>query len=84
MMSYTSSVAWSHHVSLPCYTEHGQRCGVILSGRITTVTMSISGQLGLRCTIKPNCSGMPAHLACLDNMRPCFGHMRAQLRDWGS
>jgi hypothetical protein len=64
MMSYTSSVAWSRHVSLPCYTEHGQRCGVVLSGRITTVAMSISGQLRLRCTIKPNCSGMPAHLTC--------------------
>jgi hypothetical protein len=35
MMSYTVSVAWSRPVSSPCYTEHGQRCGAVLSGRIT-------------------------------------------------
>jgi hypothetical protein len=63
MMSYTTSVAWSRPVSSPCYTEYGQRCGVVLLGHITTVVMSRSGQLGLRYTIKPNCSGMPAHLA---------------------
>jgi hypothetical protein len=62
MMSYTASAAWSHHVSSPCYTEHGQRCGAILSGRITTVAMSRSGQLGLCCTIEPNCNGMSARL----------------------
>jgi hypothetical protein len=33
-------------------------------GRITTVAMSRSGQLGLRCTVEPNCSGMSARLAC--------------------
>jgi hypothetical protein len=32
-------------------------------GHITTVVMSRSGQLGLRCTVKPNCSGMFACLA---------------------
>jgi hypothetical protein len=63
MMSCTTSAAWSHPVSSPCYTEHGQRCGAVLSGRITTVAMFISGQLGMRCTIEPNCSGMFAHLA---------------------
>jgi hypothetical protein len=63
MMSYTTSAAWSHHVSSPCYTEHGQRCGAILSGRITTIVMFRSGQLGLRCTVEPNCSGMSARLA---------------------
>jgi hypothetical protein len=57
------SAAWSRHVSSPCYTEHGQRCGAILSGRITTVAMSMSGQLGLRCTIEPNCSDLSARLA---------------------
>jgi hypothetical protein len=30
MMSCTASAAWSRHVSLPCYTEHGQRCGAHL------------------------------------------------------
>jgi hypothetical protein len=37
--------------------------GAILSGRITTVAMSRSGQLGLRCTVELNCSGMSARLA---------------------
>jgi hypothetical protein len=63
MMSCTTSVAWSHPVSSSCYTEHGQRCGVVLSDRITTVAMSRNGQLGLRCTVEPNCSGLSARLA---------------------
>jgi hypothetical protein len=64
MMSCTTSAAWSRHVSSPCYTEHGQRCGAVLSGRITIVAMSRSGQLGLRCTVEPpNCSDMSARLA---------------------
>jgi hypothetical protein len=63
MMSCMASVVWSRHVSSPCYTEHGQRCGAALSGRITTVIMSMSGQLGLRCTVEPNCSGLSARLA---------------------
>jgi hypothetical protein len=63
MMSCTASVAWSRLVSSLCYTEHGQCCGAVLSGRITTVTMSRSGQLGLRCTVEPKCSGLSACLA---------------------
>jgi hypothetical protein len=63
MMSCTTSVAWSRPVFSPCYTEHGQRCGVVLSDRITTVAMSRSGQLGLHCTVESNCSGMSARLA---------------------
>jgi hypothetical protein len=62
MMFCSASAAWSHHISSSCYTEHGQRCGAVLSGRITTVAMSRSGQLGLRCTVEPNCSGMSARL----------------------
>jgi hypothetical protein len=34
-----------------------------MSGRITTVAMSRSGQLGRRCTIEPNSSGLSARLA---------------------
>jgi hypothetical protein len=63
MMSYTTSAAWSRPVSSPCYTEHGQRCGAVLSGRITTVAISRSGQLDLRCIIEPNCSDMSTCLA---------------------
>jgi hypothetical protein len=62
MISCMVSAAWSHHVSSPCYTEHGQRYGVVLSGRITTVAMSRSGQLGLRYTVEPNYSGLSARL----------------------
>jgi hypothetical protein len=58
MMSYTMSAAWSRSVlSLYC-TEQAQRCGAVLSGRITTVVMPISGQLGLCCTVELNCSSM--------------------------
>jgi hypothetical protein len=63
MMSYTASAACSRFVSSPCYTEHGQRCGAVLLGHITTVAMSLSGQMDLCCTIEPNCSGMSARLA---------------------
>jgi hypothetical protein len=65
--------AWSYRLP-PCCTEHGQCCGAILSGCITTVAMSRSGQLGRRCTIELHCSGL--HVcrrysnawACLKNM----------------
>jgi hypothetical protein len=63
MMSCTTSAAWSRPVFSPYYTEHGQRCGDVLSGRITTVAMSRSGQLGLHCTVEPNCSGQSTRLA---------------------
>jgi hypothetical protein len=62
MMSCTASAAGSRSVSSPCYTEHGQGCGAVLSGRITTIAMFRSGQLGLCCTVEPNCSGMSARL----------------------
>jgi hypothetical protein len=42
MMSCLASAVWSHHISSPCYTKHGQCCGAVLSGRITTVVMSRS------------------------------------------
>jgi hypothetical protein len=62
-MSCTASAAWSRLVSSSCYTEHGQRYGAVLSDRITTVVMSRSGQLGLCCSVEPNCSDMSARLA---------------------
>jgi hypothetical protein len=51
MMSCMPSTAWSHPVLSLCCTEHGPYCGAILSGRITSVTMSRSGQLGQRHTV---------------------------------
>jgi hypothetical protein len=58
MMSCTASAAWSHPVLSLCYTEHDSYRDAVLSGRITSVAMSRSGQLGRRCTIEPHCSGM--------------------------
>jgi hypothetical protein len=46
MMSCTASVAWSRLVLSLCYTEHGPSHGAVLSGRITSVAMFRSGQLG--------------------------------------
>jgi hypothetical protein len=62
MMSYMASAAWSRPVSSPCCTEHFQHHGAVQSGRITTVAMFRSGQLGRRCTIELNCSGLSARL----------------------
>jgi hypothetical protein len=71
MMSCMVSAVWSHHVSSPCYIECGQCCGAVLSGRITTVAISRSGQLGPRCTIEPNCSDMSACLPSASVTRDC-------------
>jgi hypothetical protein len=62
-MSYPTSAVWSRPASSPCYTEHGQCCGAVLSGRITTVVMFRSDQLGLRCTVESNYNAMSARLA---------------------
>jgi hypothetical protein len=78
MMSCTVSAASSRPVSSPYYTEHGQRCGAVLLGRITTLAMSRSGQLGQRCAVEPNCSGLSAcligtlvtHARALDTCEP--------------
>jgi hypothetical protein len=45
MMSSTTSVAWSRLVLSLCCTEHGPYRGTVLTGRITSVAMSRSGQL---------------------------------------
>jgi hypothetical protein len=71
MMSCTASAVWSRTVSSPCYTEHGQRCGTVMSGRITTKVMSRSGQLGQHCTVELNCSGLSACLASASVTRDC-------------
>jgi hypothetical protein len=63
MTSYTASSAWSRPISSPCCSEHGQRRGALLSGRITTVAIFRSSQLGRYCTIESNCSSMSARLA---------------------
>jgi hypothetical protein len=63
MMSCMTSAVWSRPVSSPCYTKHGQRRGVVLLDRITTVGMFRTGQLSRHCTVELNCSGMSTCLA---------------------
>jgi hypothetical protein len=63
MMYCTSSAAWSRPVSSPCYTKHGQHYCAVLSGHITTVAMSRSGQLSMCCTVEPNGRDLSARLA---------------------
>jgi hypothetical protein len=58
MMSSTMSAAWSRPVLSLCCTEHGMHCGAVLLGRITSIAMSRSGQLGRRCTIGTRCSDL--------------------------
>jgi hypothetical protein len=57
MASCITSGVWSRLVLSFCCTEPVSSHGAVLSGRITTVAMSKSGQLGLRCTVEPNYSG---------------------------
>jgi hypothetical protein len=51
MMSCGASVVWSHLVLSHCYTEHDHGRGIVLSGRITIVAISNSGQLSQWCTV---------------------------------
>jgi hypothetical protein len=63
-MFCTVSAAWTRLILLLYCTKPGSSCGAVLSGRITIVAMSRSGQLSLRCTVtrdraldtcEPNC-----------------------------
>jgi hypothetical protein len=58
MMSCTASAAWSHPILSLCCAEHGMYRGAVLSGRITSVVMSRSGQLGRCCTVGLHCSSL--------------------------
>jgi hypothetical protein len=58
MISCPASATWSHLVLSLCCTKHGSSRGAIRSERISTVAMLRSGQLDMRCTIEPNCSGL--------------------------
>jgi hypothetical protein len=74
MMSCPVSVAWSHPIlSLYC-TEPGSSRGVVLSGRITVVAMSKSGQLGQRCTVGTHCSVLYV-CSRFSNAQACLGNM---------
>jgi hypothetical protein len=75
MMSCPVSTVWNRSVlSLYC-TEHGPSHDVVLSGHITTVAMSKSGQLGRCCTVQTHCTGM--HVCRrLSKARVCLGNTR--------
>jgi hypothetical protein len=51
MISCATSAVWSHPILSHYCTKHGQRRGVAMSGHITTVAISESGQLCRWCTI---------------------------------
>jgi hypothetical protein len=71
MMSCTVSAVWIRPVLSLCCTEPGLLCGAVMSGRITTVAMSRSGQLGRRCTVGKHCSDI--HVCRrLSNARVCL------------
>jgi hypothetical protein len=63
MMSCTASAVWTRLALSLCCTEPGSSRVAVLFGRITTVDMFRSGQLGLCCTVEPNCSSMSTRLA---------------------
>jgi hypothetical protein len=77
MMSYTVSVAWSRPVLSLCCIEYGLSHNAVLSGHITTVAMSRSGQLGRRYTVGTHCSGMHVSRCCFGNARACVENTRA-------
>jgi hypothetical protein len=76
MMSCTTLAAWSRPILSLCCTKPGPPRGAVLSGRITTIAMSRSGQLGRRCTVGMHYSGL--HVCRrLNNARACIGNTRA-------
>jgi hypothetical protein len=91
-MSCTASAAWSRPILSLCCTKHCLYRGAVLSGRITSVAMSRSGQLDRRCTIEPHCSGLHAHLAdasvmyerVLKTREPSLGQLSLSLFMWST
>jgi hypothetical protein len=78
MMSCMTSTAWSCLVLSFCCTEPVSSHGVVLSGRITTVAMSKSDQLGLCCTVEPNYSGMcPFFIPVVNSPLGAVGYVAA-------
>jgi hypothetical protein len=76
MMSCPVSAAWNRPVLSLCCIEHGPSRDVVLSGHITAVAMSRSGQLDRRCTVGMHCSGL--HVCRrFSNARACLGNTRA-------
>jgi hypothetical protein len=92
-MSCTASAACCRPVLSLCCTEPSPSCGAVLSGRITTVVMSRSGQLGQRRTMGKHCSGLHVcrHLnnarVCLRkhvSLAACLGQLSLSLFRWST
>jgi hypothetical protein len=76
MMSCPVSAAWSRPILSLCCTESGSSRGAVLSGRITTIAMFRSDQLGRCCIVGMHCSGL--HVCRrLSNARACLRNTRA-------
>jgi hypothetical protein len=77
-VSDTTSTVWSHPVLSLCCTEYGPYRGAVMSGRITSVAMSRSGQLDRHCTVETHYSGM--HVCRrFNNARACLGQLSLSL-----
>jgi hypothetical protein len=75
MMSCTMLAAWNRPILSLCCTEYGTYHGAIQSSRLTSVAMYRSGQLGRRCIIETQCSGL--HVCrCFSNARVCLENTR--------
>jgi hypothetical protein len=74
MMSCSVSAAWSCPILSLCCIEHGMSHDAVLSGRITIVVMSRSGQLGRCCTVGTHCSTLHVYRH-LSNARACLGNV---------
>jgi hypothetical protein len=74
MMSCATSAVWSRPVLSHCYTDYGQRRVVALSGRITTIAISKSGQLGRRCTVAACPHVLRAMMAQVSGVSVTCGH----------
>jgi hypothetical protein len=73
MMPCPVSAAWSRPILSLCCTEYDLSRDAVLSGHITAVAISMSGQLGRCCTVGAHCSGLHVcrrfsnERACLEN-----------------
>jgi hypothetical protein len=75
MISCTTSAVWSRPVLSHCCTEHGLSRDAVLWGRISSVAMSRSGQLGRCCTVEMHYSDL--HVCKrFSNARACHGNTR--------
>jgi hypothetical protein len=74
MMSLMMSAVWSHLILSHYCTKHDQRRGVALSGLITIVAISKSGQVGRWCTVAACSHVLRAMMAQVSGISVTCGH----------